>query len=60
MDRGSAEDFIQQAFSPVVVVLVSEDAEKACQKSNLDFIQLLSPFNRFKGSGYMRFVVVPF
>ena len=42
-------EFIQQAFSPVVVLMVSADAEKSCQKSCLSFSDLLAPFVRFKG-----------
>lgn len=48
---GNADEFIQQVFSPVAVLFVSEDAEAACQKSNLCFAELVSPFatKGFKG-----------
>lgn len=41
---------MDQAFSPVVVLQVSDDAEAVCAKSNLTFAELLAPFARFQGT----------
>eukprot|EP00039_Didymoeca_costata_P005469 m.81874 g.81874 ORF g.81874 m.81874 type:complete len:1204 (-) comp12833_c0_seq2:1375-4986(-) len=42
------DEFVDQAFSPVVVLQVSDDAEAVCAKSNLTFAELLAPFARFQ------------
>ena len=42
--ESSAREYIQWVFSPHVGILCSEDAENACLKNNLKFVDLLQPF----------------
>ncbi|ESO86902.1 hypothetical protein LOTGIDRAFT_202689, partial [Lottia gigantea] len=44
--KQTAEEFIQNTFSPHVAVLCSAEAELICQKNNLTFVQLIQPFCR--------------
>ncbi|XP_050396209.1 trafficking protein particle complex subunit 8 isoform X1 [Patella vulgata] len=44
--KQTAEEFIQNTFSPHVAVLCSAEAEVLCQKNNLTFVQLVQPFCR--------------
>ncbi|XP_013404781.1 trafficking protein particle complex subunit 8-like [Lingula anatina] len=52
--KQTAEEFITNAFSPMVAVLCSADAEKLCQKNNLSFVQLIQPFCRLSTEAHIR------
>ena len=41
-----AENNIRNAFRPQIAVLCSEDAENACLKNNLRFIDMIQPFSK--------------
>ncbi|KAK8399491.1 hypothetical protein O3P69_003521 [Scylla paramamosain] len=42
----SPHEYIQNAFSPQVAILCSEDADNLCLKNNLRFVELIQPFCR--------------
>ncbi|XP_064640195.1 trafficking protein particle complex subunit 8-like isoform X2 [Lineus longissimus] len=44
--KQTAIEFIKEAFSPMVSVLCSHDAEQLCQKNNLSFVEMIQPFCR--------------
>ncbi|XP_065827537.1 trafficking protein particle complex subunit 8-like isoform X2 [Oscarella lobularis] len=50
----NAKEFIKQAFGPRIAIIASPDAEKACQKNNLSFVELLKPFCRPSTEGQIR------
>ena len=47
----TAEEFIQDVFSPLIAVLCSSDVENVCQKNNLSFVELIQPFCRLTTEG---------
>ena len=47
----SAGEFIQSAFCPTIAVMCSEDAETACEKNNLSFVELMRPFCQLTTEG---------
>ena len=47
----TAFEFIQGAYGPMIAVLCTEDAEKACQKNNLNFVELIRPFSQLTSEG---------
>ena len=49
--KQTANEFIQNTFSPSVAVLCSPDAEVLCQKNNLTFVELVQPFCRLTTEG---------
>lgn len=53
--KQTAEEFIQNTFSPHVAVLCSPDAELLCQKNNLTFQQLIQPFCRLSSEGEQKY-----
>ncbi|XP_074645318.1 trafficking protein particle complex subunit 8-like [Tubulanus polymorphus] len=52
--KQTAHEFIQDAFSPMVAVLCSHDAEQVCQKNNLSFVEMTQPFCRLTQEAHMR------
>ncbi|KAG1675945.1 Trafficking protein particle complex subunit 8 [Nymphon striatum] len=42
----TAQEFIQDCFSPMIAVLCSTDADLLCMKNNLSFVELVQPFSR--------------
>uniref|UniRef100_A0AAY4CUL5 Trafficking protein particle complex 8 n=1 Tax=Denticeps clupeoides TaxID=299321 RepID=A0AAY4CUL5_9TELE len=50
----SVQEFIQDAFVPMVAVLCSDDAEKVTRKNSLSFPELLRPFCRLTSEGHLR------
>ena len=57
--KKSAQEFIQDAFSPMVAVLCSHDAELVAQKNNLTFVELIQPFCRLNVEGeYMYYIFI--
>ncbi len=46
-----AFDFIKDAFSPMVAVLTSEDAEMVSQQNDLSFVELVRPFCQLSKDG---------
>jgi hypothetical protein len=47
----TAFEFIQGAYGPMIAVLCTEDAEIVCQKSNLNFVELIRPFSQLTSEG---------
>ena len=47
----SAQEYVQNAFAPLVAVLCSHDAELVCRKNNLSFVELIQPFCRLTTEG---------
>lgn len=45
------QEFIQNAFSPMVAVMSTPLVEQACQKNNVSFIELLQPFCKLNIEG---------
>eukprot|EP00794_Sanderia_malayensis_P018865 gene18865-20765_t len=54
-----AYDFIKDAFSPLVAVLTSEDAEMVSQKNGLSFVELIRPFCQLSKDVHIRDPVNP-
>ncbi|XP_061162581.1 trafficking protein particle complex subunit 8-like isoform X1 [Saccostrea echinata] len=52
--KQTAQEFIQNTFSPAVAVLCSPDAEVLCQKNNLTFVELVQPFCRLTTEVHIR------
>ncbi|CAI9716399.1 particle complex subunit 8-like isoform X1 [Octopus vulgaris] len=52
--KQTAQEFIQNTFSPQVAVLCSADAEHLCQKNNLTFVELVQPFCRLNSEAHIR------
>jgi len=52
--RQSASEFIRDAYSPMVAVLASQDAERICHKNNLSFTELIQPFCRLSAEAQIR------
>ncbi|RUS81107.1 hypothetical protein EGW08_011147, partial [Elysia chlorotica] len=52
--KQTANEFIQNTFSPHVAVLCSSDAQLLCQKNNLSFVQLIQPFCRLSSEVHIR------
>ncbi|XP_043921778.1 trafficking protein particle complex subunit 8 [Protopterus annectens] len=50
----SVQEFIQDAFVPLVAVLCSEEAEKVTRKNELNFEELVRPFCRLTSEVHMR------
>nr|XP_006816958.1 PREDICTED: trafficking protein particle complex subunit 8-like [Saccoglossus kowalevskii] len=50
----SAQEFIQNAFGPMVAVLCSHDAEVLCQKNNLSFVEMVRPFCKLNTEAHIR------
>ncbi|XP_070575139.1 trafficking protein particle complex subunit 8-like [Ptychodera flava] len=50
----SAQEFIQNAFGPMVAVLCSHDAEVLCQKNNLTFVEMVRPFCKLTTEAHIR------
>ncbi|XP_077982517.1 trafficking protein particle complex subunit 8-like [Glandiceps talaboti] len=50
----SAQEFIQNAFGPMVAVLCSHDAEVLCQKNNLSFVEMVRPFCKMTTEAHIR------
>ncbi|XP_066254836.1 trafficking protein particle complex subunit 8 [Euwallacea similis] len=44
--RTSPHEFIRDAFTPQVTVICTPEAQRACEKNNLDFSELLQPFSK--------------
>lgn len=44
---------LDEAFSPVIAVLTSVDAETICHKNNTSFTELITPFCRFENDGQL-------
>lgn len=44
--KQTANELIQDVFSPTVAVLCSSDVEKICAKNNLTFVEMVQPFCR--------------
>ena len=42
--KQTSQEFIKNAFPPMVAALCSHDAELICKKNNLSFCELIQPF----------------
>lgn len=47
----TAQEFIQNSFSPIVAVLCSPKVENIVAKNNLSFTELLQPFTALEWEG---------
>lgn len=47
----SPKETIQNVFSPMIGVICSSQAEEACFKNNLSFVELLQPFTKLNTDG---------
>lgn len=45
------QEFIKNAFTPQVGVMITPLAEKCWDKNNLNFVELLQPFSRLQNDG---------
>ncbi|CAH1780178.1 unnamed protein product [Owenia fusiformis] len=52
--KQSAQEFIRDAFSPMVAGMCSHDAEQVCKKNNLTFVELIQPFCRLGTEAHVR------
>ncbi|XP_060631205.2 trafficking protein particle complex subunit 8 isoform X2 [Anolis sagrei] len=50
----SVQEFLQDAFVPLVAALCSEEAERVTRKNNLGFCELVKPFCRLTSEVHMR------
>nr|XP_033789657.1 trafficking protein particle complex subunit 8 isoform X1 [Geotrypetes seraphini] len=50
----SVQEFLQDAFVPLVAVLCSDEAEKLARKNHLSFAELMRPFCRLNSEVHMR------
>lgn len=50
--KQTAEEFIQDVFSPLIAVLCSSDVDRVCQKNNLSFVELIQPFCHLTSEGF--------
>ncbi|XP_030069726.1 trafficking protein particle complex subunit 8 isoform X2 [Microcaecilia unicolor] len=50
----SVQEFLQDAFVPLVAVLCSDEAEKLARKNHLSFAELVRPFCRLNSEVHMR------
>lgn len=49
--RKTAQEFIQESFSPIIAVLNGPRVENIVSKNNLSFSELLQPFAVFDSEG---------
>lgn len=49
--KQAPQEFIRNGFTPQIAVICTPMAEKACQKNQLSFVELLQPFSRLQNDG---------
>ncbi|KAF4524659.1 hypothetical protein B566_EDAN012241, partial [Ephemera danica] len=52
--RQPVVELVQSAFPPLVAALVSPQAEAACRKNNLNFVEMLQPFCNLPSDAHIR------
>ncbi|GAB6022907.1 Trafficking protein particle complex 8 [Chamberlinius hualienensis] len=48
------QEFVQNAFNPVIAVLTTPKVENVCQKNNLSFVDLVQPFCKLNAEVHLR------
>jgi hypothetical protein len=54
--RQPVVELVQSAFPPLVAALVSPQAEAACRKNNLSFVEMLQPFCSLPAEGISQLI----
>lgn len=52
----TAQEFIQDSFSPIIAVLCSPKVENVVSKNNLSFTEMLQPFASMDWEGIFKYL----